>query len=140
MTAVVLGPEGDIRIDGKCLGVERMIHHVRPSVSVQAYGTEVGTNVRFHVLTQGNGEGLTSFRQHHCDVRQYLCDAPPALAFHCTGGCLIQAWLSKEYSDNPTACCLTSAAFSPSPHFSPVGEMIAQRFGFTRNFLKERNT
>ncbi len=23
-----------------------------------------------------------------------------------------------------------------SPHFSPVGEMFAQRFGFTRNFLK----
>ena len=23
-----------------------------------------------------------------------------------------------------------------NPHFSPVGEMIAQRFGFTRNFLQ----
>ncbi len=26
-----------------------------------------------------------------------------------------------------------------NPHFSPVGGMIAQGFGFTRNFLKERN-
>ena len=33
-----------------------------------------------------------------------------------------------------------SYAIGASPHFSPVGEMIAQRFGFTRNFLKERNT
>jgi hypothetical protein len=28
----------------------------------------------------------------------------------------------------------------PSPHFSPRGEMIAQRFGFTVDFLMERNT
>jgi hypothetical protein len=27
-----------------------------------------------------------------------------------------------------------------SPHFSPRGEMIAQRFGFTADFLKKRNT
>ncbi|MGI9301311.1 MAG: hypothetical protein ACR2RB_01190, partial [Gammaproteobacteria bacterium] len=27
-----------------------------------------------------------------------------------------------------------------SPHFSPRSEMIAQRFDFTRHFLKERNT
>ena len=26
-----------------------------------------------------------------------------------------------------------------SPHFSPGGGMIAQGFGFTRDFLKERN-
>ena len=29
---------------------------------------------------------------------------------------------------------------STSPHFSPGGEMIAQRFGFTRDFQKEQNT
>jgi hypothetical protein len=27
-----------------------------------------------------------------------------------------------------------------NPHFSPEGEMIAQRFGFTRDFPKERKT
>jgi hypothetical protein len=27
-----------------------------------------------------------------------------------------------------------------SPHVSPQGEMMAQRFGFTVDFLKERNT
>ncbi|MGI9301424.1 MAG: hypothetical protein ACR2RB_01770, partial [Gammaproteobacteria bacterium] len=27
-----------------------------------------------------------------------------------------------------------------SPHLSPRGEMIAQRFDFTRHFLTERNT
>jgi hypothetical protein len=27
-----------------------------------------------------------------------------------------------------------------SPHFSPVGVMIAQEFGFTGDFPKERNT
>ena len=27
-----------------------------------------------------------------------------------------------------------------SPHFSPWGEMIAQGFGFTADFLKKRNT
>ena len=30
--------------------------------------------------------------------------------------------------------------FRASPHFSPRGEMIAQRFGFTADFLKKRNT
>ncbi len=38
-------------------------------------------------------------------------------------------------------CC--DAAFvlcQASPHFSPVGEMIAQGFESTRHFLKERNT
>jgi len=31
------------------------------------------------------------------------------------------------------------ATAGASPHFSPGGEMIAQRFGFTRHLLKEWN-
>jgi len=37
----------------------------------------------------------------------------------------------------PWRKCLS---LSPGPHFSPRGEMIAQRFGFTADFLKKRNT
>ena len=32
-----------------------------------------------------------------------------------------------------------NGVFRPSPHFSPGDGMIAQGFGFTRDFLKERN-
>jgi len=32
-----------------------------------------------------------------------------------------------------------SSSLVPSPHFSPGGEMITQRFGFTKDFTKKWN-
>ncbi|MEN8107107.1 MAG: hypothetical protein ABFS22_03775, partial [Pseudomonadota bacterium] len=40
----------------------------------------------------------------------------------------------------PIAGIAMVCSIGSSPHFSPRGEMIAQRFGFTVDFLKERNT
>ena len=42
--------------------------------------------------------------------------------------------------NNTNLCALcASVVKKTNPHFSPGGEMITQRFGFTKDFLKERN-
>ena len=64
----------------------------------------------------------------------------PGTSSHTTDRVGNAAW-SRDAQVSRNVPSVSPAACQPAnPHFSRGGEMIAQRFGFTGNFLRERNT